>query len=143
MFNNSTNNYTDPPPSFNPPPSYIPPPSYLPQENTTSFSNPDPNVNTNSSTNTGAPVNIYEQMMIQQQELYRQQQEYRQKMLEENYPVKFVIGHAIIVGAICVTLIVLQIVMIVNQYPMYYIGQGIWVAAYFIIPLSLELILSK
>jgi hypothetical protein len=61
-------------------------------------------------------------MRNEQQELYRQHEENRQKMFEENYPVKFVIGHAIVVGVICVTLIVLQIVMIVNQYPKYNIG---------------------
>ena len=64
-------------------------------------------------------------------------------MLEQNYSVKFVIGHAIFVGAICITLIALQIVMIVNKYPLYYVGAGIWVSAYFIILISLSLLLSK
>ena len=64
-------------------------------------------------------------------------------MLEQNYSVKFVIGHAIFVGAICITLIALQIVMIVNKYPLYYVGTGIWVSAYFIILISLSLLISK
>ena len=142
MFNNNSSNenrYNDPPPSYMP---------SLPDSNTTSFGTNDQNItngyaNPPIPTSTDVPVNMYEQMMIQRQELYKQQQEYRQKMLEQHYPVKFVIGHAVIVGAICVTLIVLQIIMIINQYPMYYVGQGIWVAAYFIIPISLELLLSK
>ena len=86
---------------------------------------------------------MFEQMMIQQQELYRQAQENRQKMIDQKYPVNFVIGHSVLLAAVCLALVVLQIMMIINQNPLYYIGTGIWVAGFFIILISLELILSK
>ena len=86
---------------------------------------------------------MFEQMMIQQQELYRQAQENRQKMIDQKYPVNFVIGHSVLLAAVCLALVVLQIMMIKNQNPLYYIGTGIWVAGFFIILISLELILSK
>jgi hypothetical protein len=78
-----------------------------------------------------AAVNIYEQMNIQREILLQQAQEYRLKMLEKNYPVNFVIGHGILLGLICVVIFVLQIVMIVNKYPLYYVGSGIWVSGSF------------
>ena len=104
--------------------------------NTSNLTNGMPTVDTNG-------LNAYEQMIAQQQLLSKQQQEYRQKMLEQNYPIKFVIGHAIFVGAICITLIALQIIMIINKNPVYYVGAGIWVSAYFIIAISLSLLISK
>ena len=64
-------------------------------------------------------------------------------MLEQNYPVKYIIGHSIIIGVVCVTLIALQIVMIINQYTLYYIGSGIWVSAYLLLAMSLALYVSK
>ena len=66
-----------------------------------------------------------------------------QNIWEHTILVKLVIGHAVIVGAICVTLTVLQIIMFINQYYGYNTGAGIWVTAYFIIPLSLQLIASE
>ena len=106
------------------------------KNNTSNLTNGIPTVYTNG-------LNLYEQMVVQRQIILRQQQEYRQKMLEQNYPVKFVIGHAIFVVAICITLIALQIVMIINEYPLYYVGTGFWVSAYFIITISLSLLISK
>ena len=44
---------------------------------------------------------MFEQMMIQQQELYRQAQENRQKMIDQKYPVNFVIGHSVLLAAVC------------------------------------------
>jgi hypothetical protein len=118
-----------------PPESYIP---TLPDSSNFGGMSVNPTTITNP-----IPENMYEHMMIQREELYRQAQEYRQKILEQNYPVKFVIGHSIVLGGVCLALVVLQIIMIINQYPLYYIGTGIWVAGFFLIPISLELILSK
>jgi hypothetical protein len=86
--------------------------------------------------------NHYEQVMVMRQQLMAQRQQFQQKMLEENYPVKYIIGHAILVGALSLTVIVLQIVMIIYKSPNYNIGSGIWVGSYLLIAISLALLIS-
>lgn len=88
-------------------------------------------------------INFYEFMALQRKRFKQQQKANRQKMLEENYPVKFVIGYATFVGAICIVLIALQIVLMINKYYLYYIGTGLWISAYFMILISLFLVISK
>jgi hypothetical protein len=85
----------------------------------------------------------YEQMMGYRQQLMAQRQQYQQKMLDQNYPVKYVIAHSIIVGSLSIVAIALQIVMIVNQSLNYNIGAGIWVGSYLLIAISLALLLSQ
>ena len=60
--------------------------------------------------------NLYERMMMQRQILAQQQRDYQKKMLEQNYPFKYAIGHGIFLLALAVVEIALQIVMIINQY---------------------------
>ncbi len=125
----------------------LPPPSY----GNANFNNNNYNQNMYSGAiplggnypNTGGiPPNRYEQLMEYRQQLKAQRQQFQQKMLEENYPVKYVIGHAILVGALSLTVIVLQIVMIIYKSPNYNIGSGIWVGLYLLIAISLALLIS-
>jgi len=96
-----------------------------------------------SMTNNAASVDMFAQLMIEEQNHLKQFEDYKQKILKQYYPVKFLIGHVVVVGAICASLIVLQIFMIINQYAGYNTGEGIWVSVYFIIAISLEIYSSK
>ena len=87
--------------------------------------------------------NLYERMMIQRQALYRQQQEYQQKILEEKYPVKYVIVHSIIVVLLSITAIVIQILMILDKSIFYYYGTGIWIGVILLITAFVALAISK
>ena len=82
----------------------------------------------------------YGQIMAQTQQ--QNQNEYKDILLNQQYPVKFVVVHAIITGAISAAMIGLQIFMIINKLRDNYYT-GIWVGAYFLIPISLELLISK
>ena len=87
-------------------------------------------------------TNIFELGMAKRQILLQQRREFQTKMLEKNYPVNCIIGHSIIVAAVCITLIALEIIMIINKSPLYYIGSGIWVSAYLLFSMSLALLIS-
>lgn len=91
----------------------------------------------------GYPYPNYEQMMNYRQQLYQQQRAYQQKMLEENYPVKFVIVYSAIVALICITSIIIQILIIIDKAANYSVGSGIWVASYFFIIIALALFISN
>ena len=84
-------------------------------------------------------MNLYEFMELERKKFEQQQKAYRQKMLEKNYPIKFVIGYSIFLGAICAPLIVLQILLAKSD--LYY--TGFWISAYFIILIFLLLVISK
>ena len=153
------NNLSDPPPRYVPRNHKIFNNSYLPSyeiatrnkrisnsnniialsENNRPSSNNTNNQNiTNGNLNTAANTPVAQQSVVTPVA-----QRNEQNIWEHTILVKLVIGHAVIVGAICVTLTVLQIIMFINQYYGYNTGAGIWVTAYFIIPLSLQLIASE
>ena len=88
-------------------------------------------------------INVYEQAMARQQIIWQQRREFQQALLEQNYPVNYIIGHSVLIGMVSVALIAIQIVMIVNQYTNYYLGSGIWVSAYLLIAMSVALSVSK
>jgi hypothetical protein len=68
----------------------------------------------------------YEQAIAFRQQLIQQQKEYFQKLIKERYPVKFAIATSAIMIIICLIEIAMQIIIIVNKAPYYYIGGGIW-----------------
>jgi hypothetical protein len=71
--------------------------------------------------------NLYERMMIQRRVLRHQEREYQQKILEERYPVKFVIINSIIIGLLSIAAFVIQIIMILNKSLFNVYGTGIWI----------------
>ena len=60
----------------------------------------------------------------------------------KKYPVKFVIIHSILVSLISVTIIVLEVIMIINEFSFYEKAIGIWVGISFIVAVLMEIILS-
>ncbi|CAF0938655.1 unnamed protein product [Brachionus calyciflorus] len=68
----------------------------------------------------------YQMNLAFRQEIVRQQREHAIKMVEENYPNKFALIYACLIIFIGVSLIVLQIVSIVNNGALAYVGSGIW-----------------
>ena len=91
----------------------------------------------------GMPIYSDEQAIALQLMIIQKRREYQQKMLEKHYPVKFIIWHSIVMGSVCVALIVLEIFKIINQYPLYYVGVGIWVAAYLIVAILMAILVSE
>lgn len=85
----------------------------------------------------------YEEMMIYRQQLIQQRQAYNQKMLEERYPVKYVLVHASILILLSIAAIVIQVFIIIKSISYYHIGSGIWAGVYFILAASLALLLSR
>ena len=63
-------------------------------------------------------------------------------LLAERYPVKLVIVYSIIIIILSLLCIIIQILMILNQSPLYYVGSGIWVAMYFFLSTTLNLLIS-
>jgi hypothetical protein len=66
-----------------------------------------------------------------------------QKLIEERFPVKFVLSQAVLVIAISIILIALQIVIYQNDYPFKSQALGIWVALPLLLTEIVCLILSK
>lgn len=94
--------------------------------------------------------NIYAQLwvqiwtqrnMLQQQKIQREleKRQYRQNSLNENYPVRCVIAHSVIILMICVTILALQIEMenLFNAFA------GIIVSFYLMVNILIALIVSK
>jgi hypothetical protein len=69
---------------------------------------------------------FYQQEIAFQEEWMRQQKEYFRKIIKERYPVKFAIASSTILIIICLIEIAMQIIIIVNKAPLYYVGGGIW-----------------
>jgi hypothetical protein len=59
--------------------------------------------------------NMYTNMIAHQQTLIEHRRLHQQKMLEQNYPVKYVIAHSALIGILGIVVIALQIVMIINK----------------------------
>jgi hypothetical protein len=88
-------------------------------------------------------INFYEQAMVHRQLILQQQREYQNKLLEQNYPVKYVFIHSFILGGLSISAIVLQILVIVSNKSIYSIGAGIWVGIFFLIAITLALLVGK
>ena len=130
-------------------PSYSQPPSY------NEYSNNNSNQNTyNSAVYSSAqngfaatyamnPPNMYTNMLVNQQTLIQHRRLHQQKMLEQNYPVKYVIAHSALVGILGIVAIALQIVMIINKTGYYWYGSGIWCGVGLLISISIALLISS
>lgn len=68
------------------------------------------------------PMN-YEQMMNYRHQLIQQRNAYQMKQLTENYPIKYVVVHAIILISLALAAIGIQIAMIIYQTELYYVGR--------------------
>ena len=64
------------------------------------------------------------------------------RLLRDRYPVKFAAIHGTIMILLSLAAIALQIVMIVYQAPLYFIGSGIWSGVYFIFTAGLAILIS-
>ncbi len=87
--------------------------------------------------------NLYERMMIQRQVLRQQEREYQQKILEERYPVKFVIVNSIIIGLLSIAAFVIQIIMILNKSLFNVYGTGIWIGISLLVIVFLAVAISR
>ena len=87
--------------------------------------------------------NLYERMMIQRQNLRQQEREYQQKILEERYPVKFVVANSIIIVLLSIAAFVIQIMMILNKSLVYSFGTGIWIGVILLVIAFLAVAISK
>ena len=88
-------------------------------------------------------INYFEQAMQQRELLMQQQREYQTKLLQENYPEKYVLVHSFILGGLSISAIVLQILIIVGNSKIYTIGAGIWVGVFFLVATTLALVVRK
>ena len=66
-----------------------------------------------------------------------------QKLLEDRYPIKFVIGHSAFVFVICITLIGLQIAMTQNASTANSQYIGIWVSLPLVFTATISILVSK
>jgi hypothetical protein len=66
-----------------------------------------------------------------------------QIMLETNYPIRYVIVHAVLTTLFSIICIIIQIVMISQKSPYYTIGSGIWVGIFVLIAVLFPILLSK
>ncbi len=66
-----------------------------------------------------------------------------QKQLDQNYPVKYVIWHCVVMAVLNVTLISLQIVAIRNNAAISYIGSAIWAGLYNLITVVMAVFTSN
>ena len=78
------------------------------------------------STHSMESLMTYEENLILRREIIQHQKEYITRRLKENFPLLYIVvflSCSILIGAIQ---IILQIILIVNKSPLYYIGHGIW-----------------
>ena len=87
-------------------------------------------------------VNYYEQAMMQRQIILQQQREYQNKLLQENYPVRYVIIHSFLLGSLSITAIVIQILVLI-EVNSFSIGGGVWVGVFLLIAILIALVVSK
>jgi len=85
----------------------------------------------------------YEQALALRQQIIQQQKEYFKKLIKERYPVKFAIATSAILIVICLIEIVMQIIIIVNKAPLYYVGAGIWAGLFGIVLAVLTMATGK
>lgn len=103
------------------------------------------NMNGNSYMNRWTQLNpeFYEQEIAFQQELMRQQKEYYEKLIKQRYPVKFVAVSSAILAIICLVEITMQIIVMVNKAPLYYVGAGLWAGLFGLVLALLTLTTGK
>ena len=80
---------------------------------------------------------------IREKSLAHQKTQIQKNQLEQNYPVKYVLCHSIIMIILSITVIVIQVLMIIEKSPNYFVGSGIWVGVFFLIAACLAMVLSK
>ena len=65
-----------------------------------------------------------------------------QKQLEQNYPIKYVVVHCVLMAIINIVLISLQIVAIKNDAAISYIGSALWAGVYNMITVGMAFLTS-
>lgn len=89
-------------------------------------------------------INIYEQQREFRMKMMQERNEYINKRLKENFPVKYVLVHGIILLVMAAIMISMQIVLLVKNSPNAFNSSGIWCGAYLgIVVLMLFLFYSK
>ena len=86
---------------------------------------------------------LYNEMIAQREEISKNREKQENKLLQENYPIPFVIGYSIFIVILSIIAIVIQILMIFNQSHNYQIGAGIWVGCYLMLAATLALAVSE
>lgn len=125
-----------------------PPPSYADYNNNNQIIN-NSTLHQNGQTSFGNalyvvnPPNMYTNMVAQRQYFLQHRRLHQQKMLEQNYPVKYVIVHSALIGILSIVIIALQIVMIVKQVGYYWYGSGLWTGISLLIGVGIALAISN
>jgi hypothetical protein len=86
---------------------------------------------------------MYENEIVRKQLSYEQKARIQQDQLEKHYPVIYVVCHSAVMCVLSITAILVQVLMIIQKSPNYFVGSGIWVGAYFLIATLLAIAVSK
>ena len=75
---------------------------------------------------------MYEDKVIRSQLSYEQKARIQKDQLEKNYPIVYVVCHSAVMTVLSVTAILVQVIMIMQKSPNYFVYSGIWVGSYFL-----------
>ena len=70
--------------------------------------------------------NEYDEQMTAREHRLNDRKEFIEKLIKENFPVKFVVFHAVALSILALIAVTFQSLMIVYKYSFYYIGSGYW-----------------
>jgi hypothetical protein len=73
--------------------------------------------------------NAYQQILYAQSEIYRQQREFQEQLIKERYPVGMATLFSLILVILSLVEIIMQILLIINKGPLYFVAWGIWIGA--------------
>jgi len=98
---------------------------------------------TNMAQTLNSSPNVYQQILYVQSEIYRQQREFQEQLIKERYPVRIAMLFSLILVVLSLVEIVMQLLLVINKGPLYFVGWGFWIGAIGIIFAILVLFTSK
>jgi hypothetical protein len=72
----------------------------------------------------------YQQILYAQIEIQRQQREFQEMIIKERYPVRMATMISFILIILSIIEIIMQILIIINKGPLYFIGWGIFIGVF-------------